>query len=125
MKNLFYFLLLGALISSSCGSDDDEETCMVGDFIGTYVGSETCDGETEDITYVVTQGSSEDKLIFTDDFQNVYNVDRKDCSLSGGESVFGIGVDYSGSLVGSDLTFTIESDAFLYTSTCSFQGTKQ
>ncbi len=46
--NLLLILIL--LLASSCGGDDE---CVQADWVGTFAGTETCDGDTEDAVITV------------------------------------------------------------------------
>ena len=62
MKNrLLQYLAIGALLfSAACGSDD----CTQSDWLGTYTGTETCDGVAEDgDPFIITAGANDDELI--------------------------------------------------------------
>jgi len=51
-RNLFFSLAIGVLILSACKKEERNDGCIQTDFIGTYTGTNKCDGEDpEDVTF--------------------------------------------------------------------------
>lgn len=117
------FLILAVLFTlSSCGDDD----CVQADWLGTYTGTESCEGETTDATIVVTaQGT--DMLSFSiesDGSTTSFDLPLDGCSTSSVEEEDEIRLELSASLDGNDLSidsdFTVGSDS----AACEYRVTK-
>lgn len=100
MKKLLLLpLVFAAVLFTSC-SDDDNGDCAQADFVGTYVGTMTdALGTTSDSTFEVTAGSNDTDITVGG---NAVNIDG--CEISGGTSILGTGVEYTGNLDGTTIT---------------------
>jgi hypothetical protein len=61
MKFKYLTILLFALLTISCGDDSSRD-----DFIGTWTGMITCDGNSDDNSFVITAGSNDDEILIDD-----------------------------------------------------------
>ncbi len=119
------FLILALLFTlSSCGGDDD---CVQADWLGTYTGTEDCNGETTDAIITVT-AEGDDMIVFliaTDVSTAEFDPLPFDgCNVDMSDSDGTLTLDLSVDLDGNDLTlssvFTVDNES----SRCEYVVTK-
>ena len=80
----YNFVLLATalvLMLSACKKDKDDDSCIRTDFIGTYQGANTCDGESpEDVVFSIREEDGE--LFMVDDEQEEYPLKTDGCNIS-------------------------------------------
>lgn len=118
---LFSFFVLAFF---SCGKDDNGGSCSSADFVGTYTGTASCDGETpttEDVKIEERSG----KLYFIDSDGEEYPMTVNGCNFTIPviDVVFAK-VSGSGSLNGKELSSSFEISVIGLASKCTFKGTK-
>ncbi|PHN00884.1 hypothetical protein [Flavilitoribacter nigricans] len=130
MKYLKVTLFLMVLLAvSSCKKDDDTmTTCTPADWVGTYVGTIDCDGNTEDITVTITASGTDDIIISyqTATVSADYDPLPPDgCDLDISASGGGFTASVDGELDGNSLTFTETISDGTNTTSCSVTATRQ
>jgi hypothetical protein len=56
-------LLIVLIAFSACKDDEPTITCTQSDWVGTYVGNQVCDGDTESVTVTITASGSDAIII--------------------------------------------------------------
>lgn len=123
MKHTFLFLLFTLLTLAACKKDNVGSGCSLDDFVGTYTGTEDCDGSEEAATFTINKAGN--SLTLTDNDGNNYELEVDDCSFEIPE-VNLIIAEYSGDgfINGDNLTVNLKASALGFTSNCRFEGSK-
>ena len=113
------FLLLSVIaFFSSCGDDP----CTQSDWVGTYTGTVTCDGNSEEGTVTITANGTEEVVIrySTDTQLTEYDpLTPTDCTISLSQDDAGITVSITATLDGDNLTINESFSVGGTTSTCN------
>jgi hypothetical protein len=121
------FLLLLAVTYASCG-DDDDPTCVQADWVGTYTGTITCDGDTEDVTVAITASGSDAVFIeystMTVDVSYTEPITLENCNLELTGSDMGITVSIAASLDGDNVSLTEIFSGSGFESNCTITATR-
>lgn len=121
IKLVVFSLFLCTLSLTSCG--DDDPVCSRSELIGTWEGTELCTGNSVDssILIVIVEGLSDDEISVDGGSFETDALTLDDCSLSGGNSAFGTGFEYAGSLSNGELSLTHKVITFgAAVSTCDY-----
>lgn len=126
LKLSFFALLL--FFAAACMDDDDTQTvCAQSDWVGTYTGTVTCDGEAEDVTVTIAADGTaniEVEYMVLDTATNVTVTTSYDplpftnCTFSEMGSGQGITGTVMASLNGNEITLTETLSDSTTTSTC-------
>jgi uncharacterized Zn-binding protein involved in type VI secretion len=110
MKIKWMFLLLTVGLMSSCGSDD----CTQDDWVGTYTGTETCDGvESAEETFTITAGSTETTLV----------IDGETVAFDGCNVTESFTFEFLGITTTSEITVELDGNTITGTSKITVDGT--
>ncbi len=124
MKSNLFLILVLLFTLASCGGDDD---CLQADWVGTYTGTEDCNGETADATVVVT-ASGEDNIVFvieTDASTLTFDPLPFDgCNVNQSDDDGTFSLDLSVDLDGNDLTLNTVFSAGSESSVCEYSVTR-
>ena len=123
----FNLLLVFSLVFllASCG--DDEDGCSQADWVGTYTGTETCDGTTVDATIVVAAvGEDMLSMTFTSSGSTIEipGVPFDACGVSEELSLDTSTLDVDASLDGSNLTIDTEFMTLFGNASCQYVVTR-
>ncbi len=121
------YLLFGILFFLlSCKKDEDSGPCSKSDFVGTYTGIYTCDGEdpVSDVDYKVEERSGEYYIVDNDG--ESYKMSISGCSFTVPETnLILLTVSGDGELDGKEITFNSKLSILTIPLNCTFVGTKQ
>ena len=121
MKKILLVTLVG-LSFLSCQKDD----CQKADFIGTWKGTENCDGTIkEGVIITITDEGSNDKVLINGSTFDDESAEVDGCDLDGSLLVLGIGIEIKGSLEGTTLNLSRTNSFLGLDSGCEFTLTKQ
>lgn len=125
------FLLMLAVAFFSCDDDDETKTCTQSDWIGSYTGTIDCDGETADVTVVITESGSEEIVVKYDytvesvTISSEYDPLKPDnCNYSESSSAGGISGSVKMNLDGDQLTIEEVLSDGTTTATCNLNTTR-
>ena len=129
---LFKLSLLLVLVSffTACSDDDDDsnsKNCVQSDWIGTYTGTQNCNGDLIDIVVEVTASGSDNLVIstFTDDVDIEYDpIPYNNCDLSQSSTEQGLTLSIEASVNGNVITLNESISASGSSSTCVTTATK-
>lgn len=129
-KLSFFLMLVAAITFTSCGDDDGEMTCTSSDWVGTYVGTQNCDGFIEDVTVTITAGTADSIVIayetvttesdFSPFLPNGCDINKTETGELGGAE-FTLAVDAE--LDGDTLRFQ-DVITYIETATCDITATR-
>lgn len=121
MKKFILITLVG-LGFWSCQKDECQKT----DFIGSWKGTENCDGTLkEGVIITISDESGSDNVIIDGSTFDNESAEVDGCDLDGSILVLGIGIEIKGSLEGSTLDLTRTNTFLGLNSGCQFTLTKQ
>lgn len=128
LTKLFLFALALVVAMSAC-SDDDEGTpsCDQSSWVGTYTGTVTCDGDSEDVTVTITADGTEAIIIVyeTTGLTATYDPITPDgCNIDITSSDAGITLSVDADLNGNNLSFTEVFSTAGTSSTCLIEATR-
>lgn len=127
--SLLSFLVMGLVLTTiSCKKDKDSDSCSQSDWVGTYAGTVTCDGTTEDVTVTITaNGSSNIDIKYETGFSSteIDDLAPSGCSLSRSGSFGGFSSTVNATLDGDKLTFSDETSFGGTTETCSITANRK
>jgi hypothetical protein len=124
------FLFLVLFLAAACGDDDEGmTTCTQADWVGTYTGTISCDGETpEDVTFTILAGSSDGLLLSYETASLSTEFDQpipfQACNLSISSTDQGLTLSLEASRNGDNLTFTETITVGGDASICTITATK-
>lgn len=117
-------LLSSSLLITSCSKDDDEpQVCSTADWVGIYFASSDCDADkVEALDLVITEGSAENELIFTDSEGDATSYTISNCDIP----EFGIfTIKISGFLDGNKIILNVADTDPDDTYSCTITYTRQ
>jgi len=121
----FKFAILVILITfvSSC-KDDNNSACSQAAWIGTYTGSQSCDGTIEDVIVTITASDDVENAVNIKYESNgsaltIFDLERDECNIYS-ESAFAIDI----SLDGDDLTYITTYPSTSSLSVCTIIATR-
>lgn len=112
------------LLFVSCKKDENDDSCIMSDFVGSYSCSNKCDGEDpEDVTFSIVEQNG--KLILKDDEgeELPIEVNGRNFSIPTIDVIFAQ-VSGTGTLNGNKLTITQNVSIFGLSTKCTFEGRK-
>ena len=128
LLRLSIFLALVMAMTACNKDDDDASTCTQSDWVGTYKGTQDCDGDTENVTVtIIARGSNEITIKYeTATVTTEFNpLTPAGCDLDQTDSAGGLTLVVDASINGDQLTFKdILSDGST-TTTCTITATRQ
>lgn len=121
------FLVMGMLlISPGCKKDDDNK-CTQSDWVGTYKGTVTCDGTSEDVTLTITASGAAAIVIKYETANGTTEYDPQTpdgCKLNISGTDGGITATINATLDGSKLTLSESLSGGGITSSCNITVTR-
>ena len=126
LKLSFSLLLIFTL--AACGDDDSAPACTQSDWVGTYMGTQDCDGNTEDVTVTITASGSDAIIV---EYQSLNGDAEFDpltpngCNLDRTESAGGNTLTVDANLDGNNLNFIDIIALGTTTATCTITATRQ
>lgn len=123
-KNLFFGLAVGTLLLSSCKKDDENnDSCIQTDFIGTYTGTNSCEGQdAESVTFTIIERGGD---LYLSDSDQEYAIQTNGCTLEiPSINLIFAEVSGTGKLEGNKLTVTQNISVFGISTSCKFEGTR-
>ncbi|MEM9260115.1 MAG: hypothetical protein AAGA62_10750 [Bacteroidota bacterium] len=128
---LSLFALL-VLCFAACQDDDDTPTvCSQSDWVGSYTGTVTCDGETDDVEVTITASGTENIVIeytVTDSLSTATTtydpLPFNSCEFSNMASGGGITASIMADLSGNSLSLSETLSDSTTTSTCQIMATR-
>ena len=124
-KNLFFSLAIGTLLFSSCKKDDENnDSCIQTDFVGTYSGTNECEGQdAESVTFTIVERNGD--LYLSDSEDQEYPIETNGCTLEiPSINLIFAEISGTGKLEGNKLTVTQKISVFGVSSSCKFEGNK-
>lgn len=128
--NFFKLSILFAFIVVLAGCKDDEPepvVCTQANWIGTYVGTQDCDGDVEDLTVTITASGTDAIVIFheTTSVETTFDpLTPSGCSLDATNSDQGLTLTISSSISGDEFTLVETFSDGTETSTCTITATR-
>jgi len=124
MKIKLFLLLLVLFTLSSCDGDDE---CTQDDWIGTYVGTQNCNGLTTDATMTVSAAGADMLIYFIETSAGTTEFDPEPfsgCNVNQQDEEDGIRLELDIELDGDMLTFRFEFSDDTESSFCEYIVTK-
>lgn len=122
------FLLVLLVAFSACGDDEETNVCAQADWVGSYTGSQVCDGaDAEDATVTITASGTDAIVIITNvpGLESEYDPLTPDnCDLNVSQTDSGITLSVDATIDGDNLSFTEVLSAGGNTSTCTITATR-
>ncbi len=124
------FLLLTITFLSACGDDDgdgDDLSCVQADWVGTYTGTQTCDGTAEEVTVTITASGTNDVVIKTETTTLETEYDPftpNSCDIDKTVTAQGFTITIDAALATNQLTFSDVTSDGTTTSTCNLTATR-
>ncbi len=116
------------MIFGACGTDDDSDTsCIQSDWIGTYIGTQNCDGTSENVTVTITASGSDAIVVKykTPNIDTEYDPLIPDgCDLDKADSSGGITVTVKASLNCNEITIKEVLSAGGSNATCTITASR-
>lgn len=123
-RNSILMISLIALLFTACKKDENDDSCIQSDFLGSYSGMNQCEGDdAEAVTFTIFEDGGE--LIMKDNEGQELPIDVNGCTFSIPTiDVIFAKVSGTGTLNGNKLTITQNLSVFGITTKCTFEGTK-
>ena len=106
-KITLLLLLSFGLFVTSCG-DDDSGDCVVSDWVGTYTGTQVCNGASLPVTVTITASGTEQIVVMyeTDGLETEFDpLTPTNCDLDVSESQGSLSLTVDANLDGDQLSF--------------------
>lgn len=129
MKTFKFAFLFFAILSIAACADDDEGTsnCTQADWVGTYTGTQNCDGVTEDVTVTITASGTNNIVVayVTPTSSTTFDpLPFTNCDLIANASGGGFTVAVDADLNGNELSVIETISDSTTTSTCTLMATR-
>ncbi len=124
MKSNLFLILALLFTLASCGGDDD---CLQADWVGTYTGTEDCNGEIADATMTVSAAGTDMLIYFIETSSGTTEFDPlpfNGCNFNQQDEEDGIRFELDVELDGDMLTFRFEVSDDTDSSVCEYIVTR-
>lgn len=124
MKEMLLLSLLILTFFSCAKVEADGGPCTATDFIGTYIGTASCDGDTP-FSAEVTIEERSGKLYLVDSDGQEYPLNTNGCKISTPKiNIIIASASGTGILDGKELSTSFSAKGFGYDKSCTFKGVK-
>jgi len=125
--NLLRLSIILALIFTLGACDNNTVSCVQSDWVGTYTGTQDCDGLSEDVTMTIT-ASGTDAIVVMYETEGVEvefaPMTPDECTLSKTESDDDMSLTVEATINGNNLTFTDVITIGTESATCTITAIK-
>ena len=123
-KNGFVILAIALMLISACKKEESNDSCIQTDFIGTYSGTNKCEGEdAEEVSFSIEERGGD--LYLSDSEGQEFPIEPNGCTFDIPTiDIIFAKVSGTGKLAGNKLTITQQLSVFGISTTCKFEGTK-